>query len=37
MKAIVALHRDVAIETTVQDGERSIPLKPGDRITLNLV
>lgn len=37
MKSVVALYRDVAVTTEVQDGDMDILLKPGQRVTCNLV
>lgn len=37
IRATVGLYRDVATETTIQDGENSINVKPGDEILCDLV
>ena len=37
LRAVVALFRDVATSTTIQDGSRSIKVKPGQRIVIDLV
>lgn len=37
IRATVGLYRAVAKETTIQDGERSIDVKPGDKVLCDLV
>lgn len=37
MKSVVALYRDVAVTTEVQDGDMNILLKPSQRVACNLV
>lgn len=37
IRATVGLYRHVATETTIPDGEKSVQLKPGDEILLDLV
>lgn len=37
LRAVVALFRDVATSTTIQDGSKSIKVEPGQRLVLDLV
>lgn len=37
MRATVGLYRDVATDTTIEDGEESLDLKAGQRVMVNCV